>query len=533
VVLAEPGVEGKKKTSSTGFTHPHTTHKATQLVLDSIFQMKKLNPLKLRPAKKLKYSFKTKPYSHQKKALNKILKLDGQAALFMEMGTGKTKVAIDWAGIGFYNFGIRRVLVVAPLSVLGVWPRQIRQHSNVPSRAFRLEGTTRERLANLSRILRNPEESKLTYVIINYEGIWRDGNNGGSVEASILKWNPDLVIFDESHRLKNPMSKQSRSAYRISKEISHSLILTGTPITKAPLDAFGQFRAVNDRIFGSGDQRSDWKHFREYFGIWGGWGKHQLKGYRHLDELIGKVRRWSYRVRKEQCFDLPPKLWVDVPVTLSDRAMKLYVKMANDMIVEIETGVISTAKIVLTKLLRLSQITSGFLKDEAGLIRVFDDSKLRACSDLLKDLVIEEGHQVVIFVRFIADIDRIREELIRLKIKHRILSGSVPGHLRDSLYEEFQSDPSIGVFVAQIQSGSEGIELYKADAAIYYSMNHSFINYSQSQDRLHRPGAEIHEKITYYRLVVPRSVDVLTYRALEEKRKIAKMILHDPQILRP
>jgi len=508
------------------------TPRGTQPATEPRSLTKKLKSLKLTPTPRLKYNYKTQPYSHQKRALNKVLKLDMQAALFMEMGTGKTKVAIDTAGIGFYNFGVRRVLIVAPLSVLGVWPRQIRQHSNVPSRAFRLEGSTRKRMARLARVLRHPDETKLTYLIINYEGIWRESDEGGSVEASILKWGPDLVIFDESHRLKNPTSKQSRAAYRISKQIPYRLILTGTPITKAPLDAFGQFRVINDRIFGSGDQRSDWKRFRERFGIWGGWGKHQLKGYRHLDELITKVRTWSYRVRKEQCFDLPPKVWVDVPVTLSDRAIELYNKMANEMIVEIESGVVSSAKIVLTKLLRLSQITSGFLKDESGIVRIIDDAKLKVCKDLLQDLVISEGHKVVIFVRFISDIERIAGELVKMKLEYRILSGSVSGPDRDSFQEAFQSDPNVKVFVAQIQSGSEGIELFAADSAIYYSMNNSFINYAQSQDRLHRPGAEIHEKITYYRLIVPRSVDSLGYRALEEKKNIAKLILHDPQILR-
>lgn len=442
-------------------------------------------------------------------------------------------MAIDWAGIGFHNFGVRRVLIVAPLSVLGVWPRQIRQHSNIPSRAFRLEGSTRQRVSLLTRILRSPDPDKLTYLIINYEGIWRDTDEGASVEALILKWRPHLVIFDESHRLKNPMSKQSRAAYRIGREIDQTLVLTGTPITKAPLDAFGQFRVIDPKIFGRGDQRSDWKNFRNRFGVWGGWGKHKLKGYRHLDELIRKVRTWSYRIRKDQCLDLPPKAWVDVPVTLSDKAMRIYGQMSEEMITEIESGIVSTAKIVLTKLLRLNQITSGFLKDENGIIRIFDDAKLKVTVDLLKDLVIEEGHKVVIFCRFIPDVERLEAELKKLKIGHRILSGSVPSNKRDSLQEDFQNDPNVKVFVAQVQTGSEGIELFAADCVIYYSMNNSLINYLQSQDRVHRKGAEIHEKITYYRLIVPKSVDELTYIAHEQKKQIAKMILHDPLILRP
>lgn len=490
--------------------------------------------LTLKPAKKLKYTYKTEPYAHQKKALHKVLRLQGRCALFMEMGTGKTKVAIDWAGIGFHNLGVRRVLVVAPLSVLGVWPRQIRQHSNVPSRAFRLEGATKKRVRILTQIMRSPDDNKLTYVIINYEGLWRiDDDSGKGVEGLLVRWQPDLVIFDESHRIKDPHSKQSKSAYRIAREVEQALVLTGTPITKAPLDAFGQFRVVDDKIFGRGDMKSDWKNFRERYGRWGGFNGFKLVGYRHLKELIKKVRKFSYRVKKEQCFDLPPKVWVDVPVEMSDKAWRIYTKMAEEMIAEIEGGYITTAKIVLTKLLRLSQITSGFAKDEDKIVRIFDDAKLKTCMDLVKDLVIEEGHKVVIFCRFIPDVERVEKQLLKMRVGYRKLDGSVPSKHRDSLYEEFQSDPKVQVFIAQIQAGSEGIELFAADACIYYSMNHSLINYAQSQDRLHRPGAEMHDKITYYRLIVPRTVDVLTYRSLEEKTNIAKLVLHDPLILRP
>lgn len=471
---------------------------------------------------KLKYTYKTKPFAHQKKALTKLVKLRGVAGLLMEMGTGKTKVAIDWAGIGFYNFETRKVLVVAPLSVLGVWSRQVRQHSGAPFRIIRLTGSTEYRIRLLKQVMRHPDPDRLTYLVINYESLWRETDRGRSIDELLIEWHPDLIIFDESHRIKSPTSRQSKAAFRIAQVVEQRLLLTGTAITKSPLDVFGQFRALNYKIFGT-----SWKDFRFRYGVWGGFHKYQLKGYRHLQELITKVRKHSYRIRKEQCLDLPPKLFETVPVQLSDRGMAIYHKMAKEMIVEIEEGH-ATAAIILVKLLRLSQITAGFIKDDEGVIRVFDESKLNTCMDLLDDLL-EEDHKVVIFTRFIMDINRMKEKLDKRKVSHLILSGSVPDRKRDSLIEKFQTDEKVKVFIAQLQTGSEGIELFAADSVIYYSLSHNALHYWQSQDRVHRPGQT--KKVTYYHLTVPRTYDQVLLTDLKQKKNVADTIIHKPRRL--
>lgn len=440
----------------------------------------------------------------------------------MEMGTGKTKVAIDWAGIGFYNLDVRRVLIVAPLSVLGVWPRQIRQHSGAPSRIFRLEGSTVRRTELLTRIINSPDNEKLTYLIINYEGIWREPDRGPGIKDLLIQWKPDLVIWDECHRLKSPTSKQSRAAYAISLVARYRLGLTGTHITKSPLDVFGQFRSINDKVFGS-----NWYQFRNFYGVWGGFGRFQLRGFRELPTLIKRVRANSFRVKKEDCLDLPPKLFETVPVTLSERASNLYREMAKEMIIEIE-DTHATAAIVLVKLLRLSQITSGFVKDVDGNVRIFDNSKLDTCIDLVDDLL-EEEHKVVIFVRFSSDIDRIKDKLLIRKVPHAILSGSVPVAKRDSLVQRFQTDPKLKVFIAQIQAGSLGIDLTAADAAIFYSLDYNAANYWQAQDRIHRIGQT--KKVTYYHLVVPKSIDAIVLQTLKEKGDLAQTIIHTPRRL--
>lgn len=440
----------------------------------------------------------------------------------MEMGTGKTKVAIDWAGIGFYNFNTRRVLVVAPVSVLGVWPNQIRLHSDVPAKIYRLQGSTRERSNALSHILQHPDQKRLTWVIINYEGIWRETDRGPSIEELLIKWKPDLIVFDESHRIKSPTSKQSKSAAKIAATVNHRLLLSGTPITKSPLDIFGQFRAMSPDVFGT-----SWRRFKFGYGIWGGYNGYQLRGYRNINELSRRIRANSFRIKKEQCLDLPPKLFETVPVTLPDSIRAMYRQMAEEMIIELEDTQ-ATAAIVLVKLLRLAQITSGFVKDVEGNIKIFDDSKLNICMDLLKDAV-EEGHKVVVFVRFVTDYQRISAALTQARINHRILSGSVPPNRRDSIVQEFAESDDVRVFVAQIQAGSLGIDLTAADVAIFYSLDYNAANYWQAQDRLHRHGQS--QKVTYYHLVAPGTIDRIALRVLQEKGDIAQAVLHNPKVL--
>ena len=490
----------------------------------------------------VKYKFKTKPYSYQKRALGKIQKLDGVAGLFMEMGTGKTKVAIDWAGIGFYNYDVKRVLVICPISVMGVWRRQIKQHLPFFARVRLLTGSTKERAKMIRFMMRSPQTSQ-DWLVINYEGIWR-GEGRDKIEDLLEKWGPDLVICDEGHRLKSASAKQSKAAARIGGYAEQRLVLTGTPITKSPLDVFGQFRFLDSQIFGS-----NWYKFKNRFGVWGGWGRYQLKGYKNLNELVTKVRDNTFRIKKEQAIDLPQKVSVTVPVELGPKAMELYKKMAKQMIVEIEETH-ATAAIVLVKILRLSQITSGFITDIEKTIRVFDNSKLDTCIDLVDDILSQNG-KVVIWCRFRKDIERL-EQAVTKKFGEPplILSGSVPMAQRDSIIERFHTDKKARVFIGQPQAGSLGIDLTPADKTIFFSLDYNYGNYVQAQDRTNRILCDQHpeclkkkqkyeklgmkkQKSMYYHLVVPRTIDELTLQIHKDKGDLAEAIVHDPKILRP
>lgn len=477
---------------------------------------------------RLKYRYKTNPFSHQKRALNKISKRDGIAGLFMEMGTGKTKVAIDWAGIGYYNFGVKRVLVACPLSVISVWQQQIQRHSPVPTKVIDLSSmrtVDRMLLIKASEKYAEKYPNKQVWLLINYEGLWREGRFS-TVPERLISFCPDLMICDESHRIKSATARQSRAAFKIGRSARQRLLLTGTPITKSPLDLFGQFRFLDPRIFHPFGK--NWGNFSHHYAIFGGFGGWQIKGYKNLQELVRKTRDSTFRIKKIDCLDLPEKLFQDIEVTLSARAQKYYNEMAEQMIIEIEESH-ATAAIVLVKLLRLSQITSGFIKDIEGKIRVFDDTKLRTCLDLLEDML-EEGQKVVIFARFRKDIERLASSINeRFSIDPLILSGSVPGRQRNGIVEKFH-EGNAPVFIAQIQAGSLGIDLTPASVAIFFSVDYNAANYWQAQDRLHRQGQT--RNVTYYNIVAKDTIDREVFEVLAEKGDIAERIIHDTSILR-
>jgi SNF2 family DNA or RNA helicase len=516
----------------------------------------------------LRYSFRTQPYAHQRKALAKLVKLNGQGGLWMPMRTGKTKVAVDWAGIAYHNHDLRRVLIVCPISVIDVWRDEIAKHSPVPSEAVILRRTAMQN-ADAMRIMSLPENSveaaegtihqQITFVIVNYEMVWRgvaETTSRGTwkktpLDEVIARWKPDLVVADEAHRLKAHTSQQSKALARLGKAAPMRLALTGTPITKWPLDAYGIFRFIDPAVFptkwrcwkkdehgrrhehtaeceGFADRYAEWAPARFDPRV------EEVRRYINQEELVSKIRDHSYSIRLEDAFpDLPARIPPqDIKVALSPKARKVYNDMASEMIAEIEDphGNLrtATADIILTKLVRLSQITSGFVKDEAGVEVDIDDSKLRACLDLI-DTIISNGEKVVVFVRFVHDYTRLMVSLVNKGIPHRMLTGQTPELLRKFNIESFQTDPDVPVFIAQIQSGSVGIDLSAARLCIFYSLSYDWAQYAQACDRILNPRKP--RPLGIYRLLCPNTVDMVQRRVLDERGSLAEAIIHSPRSL--
>ncbi len=470
------------------------------------------------------YLFKTKPFAHQMAALRRLW-LMNSGALLMEQGTGKTGVVTHFIGLHYLDGkkkqpqSFDKVLIVCPLSTMGVWVSELRKHlpKSVAAETvvYRLVGNRNQRISKIKAAI-NCKGLKI--LLINYESSWR-------LEEWLHLFSADILISDESHRIKSPRAKQSKALWRLGHKAKRCVIMTGTPVVSGPHDIWSQWNFLDPHVFGD-----NWYRFQSHYVIKGGYFQKEIVGFRDIATLKSKIRRSSFIITKSECLDLPEKIFQRVPVELSQNSKNIYNEMATQLVVEIEEGKVSTASIVLVKLLRLAQITGGFLKDIDGDIHDIGSEKLDTCLELIDDRV-GDGHKIVIFCRFRHDISRLSQALVARDIKHVCLTGSVKSHDRDAIITQFQSQRrgSPVVFISQIAAGSLGITLTAANTAIFYSLDFSLANYLQAADRLHRIGQT--QKVTYLHLIVSHSIDQVVYEILKRKEDVAKFILAKPRAI--
>ena len=319
-----------------------------------------------------------------------------------------------------------------------------------------------------------------------------------------------MLILDEAHRCKTPGSQQSKAMARIGAKTKYKLALTGTPITNSPLDVYGIYRALDPNMFGT-----SFYAFRNRYAIMGGFENRQVIGYKNIESLAEKIHSIAFRVRKDECLDLPEMTDVYRACRLEPKAQALYDQMRKESVAELEAGETVIAANVLSKLLRLSQIAGGYLDGEQ-----VSSAKLNLLSDILDDL---EGQKAVIFVRFTAEKQAIEKLLAKKKINFVDLDGSTPMKDRGALVERFQTDPECQVFVGQIAAAGTGITLHAASTAIFYSCSFSYADLDQARSRLHRSGQR--HPVTNIFLTVQGTVDGKIHAALAEKRDIAANIV--------
>lgn len=438
---------------------------------------------------------------------------DTPCRLLLTDGNGvrlsKTLTAIAIAGKAYLEGHIKRLLVVAPASVVSVWPQELTQHAAFPYEAIPLTGAVKKRMEALKDLTRVPRA--LQVVVINYEVL-------AKMETALIAWRPDMVIYDESQRLKTPSSQQSQAAGRISRYCKFRLGLTGTPVTQGPLDFWAQYRAIDPSIFGT-----SFYNFKNRYAVLGGFNQKQVVGYRNLPELIVKAHSIAYRVTKEEALDLPEYIDQLLYCELEPEAAKVYRQLARDSVAELERDKHVTAANVLARLLRLSQVTGGFVNDVDGRGHQVSRAKLSLLEELLEDLLVAEK-KCVCFYRF-TDEGRAIEELVKTKLKvgYARIAGDVPMAARGELVRQFQEDPECMVFLAQIQSAGLGITLTTADTAIFYSLDFSFANYDQARARIHRLGQR--NACTYIHLIAQGSVDEKIMQALAQKRSMADQVV--------
>lgn len=441
----------------------------------------------------MSYSYRITPRGYQKSAM-KLIYNRKRVGLFFEMGTGKTKIVLDFLGAMFTNKKIARALVIAPLTALDVWEDEI--DKNWPS--------------NLTYSLLRPdtpdtwEDAQL--VLINYDYARR-------IIKDLIKWSPDVVTIDESHRIKNPNAKQSRAAHRLGPVCRYAICLTGTPIGNHPLDLWSQFKFLVPDLL---DEK--FKDFKKKYGVWGKFGGFQLIKYKRLPRLARLVGPYVRSLKKGD--EIPAKNFIEYPVEMGDYGRKIYKDMERDFVtfVKEESGLTPiSAPIVLAKLAKLSQISGGYIRDtEKEKNFPVHTAKLDALREITDNLIESDVKRVIVFARFLWEIEEIKK-VLGPKWPTYTIKGGVPREQRKLAISMFNE--SGGAMICQTTSGSASMNLQAANYVIFYSLNYSHIDFLQAQDRVHRIGQT--KPCFYYMLLCKGTLDRPIYRLLKQKKNIA------------
>lgn len=437
--------------------------------------------------------------------------------LLFEMGCGKTLTAIAIAGAAYEKGEIEKVLVVAPTSVCSVWPKEFSDYADFKYKVNVLLGDKKKRLQELEALKNFPFKA-LKVAVINYESTWREG-----LFEALIDWKPDLVIADESQRIKTHDAEQSKALHHLGDKARYKMILSGTPVQNEAIDIFSQYRFLDPTIFGS-----NFYAFRGRYCEMGGFNRKQVVGYRDLDQLIKKEHSVAYRVTKEEALDLPEQTFENRYITLSKKERDLYDRLRRDSFAELSDGGRITATTVLTKLLRLQQFTGGFLvEDDATRPQLVSRGKLDALADILQDYVVEGKKKLVIFARFLPEIHEIealcQKVLGKAGMKAVAIYGDIKKEDRGGIVQQFQTNPATMAFIGQIDTAGTGITLTAADTCVYYSVNFNFATYSQSLSRIHRIGQ--HHPCTYIHLVAEDTLDDTILASLAKKEDLAKTVV--------
>ena len=411
---------------------------------------------------------------------------------------------------------ISKVLVIAPTSVVAVWPKELDEYAAFPVTCRTMLGDKKSRLKAIGDLKRY-RFPKCRVAVINYESTWRDG-----IFEALQDFDPDMIICDESQRIKTHDSQQSKAIHKLGDAARYKLILSGTPVQNQAIDIWSQYRFLDRTVFGD----NFWQ-FKGRYCQMGGFNNKQIVGYRDLNQLIQKEHSIAFRVTKEEALDLPEQTFEIRRIEMSQKERQLYDQIRRDNYAALENGGQVTATTVLTRLLRLQQITGGFLvSDGSDKPEQVSTSKLDALQDILMDYVIDGGKKLVVFAHFIPEVKAIIELAAKTLPKGKkavAIYGAVKKEDRGDIVKQFQEDPGTVLMIGQIDTAGTGITLTAANTCVYYSKTYNYATYEQSLSRIHRIGQR--NTCTYIDLVIENTVDEMITRALRKKEDLAKTIV--------
>jgi len=470
------------------------------------------------------YKFKTKPYEHQLKALEKSWASETYA-LFMEMGTGKSKVLVDNIAMLYDRGAIRGAVIVAPKGVYKNWD-QIEFPVHLPDHVEHTKvlwepNITKKKQAELDTLFDGKDDLKI--LIINVEAF--STTKGLDFAHSFLNifLGRALIGIDESTTIKNPTAKRTKNILKIKDLAKYRRILTGSPVTKSPLDLYSQCKFLDPYHLGYGSYyayRARYAHMLER--NFGGRRVQIVGSYRRLPELSQKLEKFSYRVLKEDCLDLPEKVFTKRIVELTKEQDKAYKQLKDTALAILDNGKMMSTVNVMTQLMRLHQVTCGHFKADDGTVTHLKNNRV----DSLMELLEETEGKVIIWANYVEDIKNIVGALKKAYGEASTVEyhGSVDStHRQDQIALFQQKNGPTRYFVGNPQTGGYGITLTAANTVIYYSNNYDLEKRLQSEDRAHRIGQT--GSVTYVDLIAEGTIDERIVKALRKKINIANEIM--------
>ena len=467
------------------------------------------------------YKFKSKPFAHQLKALE--MSWDKKVfAYFMEMGTGKSKVLIDNIAMLYDKGKINGALIVAPKGVYKTWmDEQIPDHmpDHIEKEVVLWEATGGKRKEEeLKKLFTSSDD--LHVLIMNVEAF--STKKGKLFAYKFLACHQAIMAIDESTTIKNPGAIRTKTIIDLGKDVKYKRILTGSPVTKSPLDLFTQCYFLDPWLL---DQQSYYS-FKTRYAISkrinvSGRQVEIVVGYRNLGELSNQLKPFSFRCLKDDCLDLPEKTYMKRIIQLTDEQQKVYDQMKKMALAELN-GKLTTTATVITQLMRLQQITAGHFKSDDGLVQKIKNNRLDELLNVLSEM---EG-KAVIWAHWRQDIETIVEALKKEYGDNSVVTyfGDTSTDDRQKAIRSIQDKNSpVRFIVGTPQTGGYGITLTGASTMIYYSNGYDLEKRQQSEARIDRIGQV--KNMTYIDIIAEKTIDEKIVTALKNKVNIASQVM--------
>jgi len=468
----------------------------------------------------MNYKFRMKPYKHQLTALEKSWNKETYA-YFMEMGTGKTKVLIDNMSMLYDNGKIDSALIIAPKGVVKTWyeqelPTHLPKHIENVTVLWQSNITKKQQVSldNLMKI-----GTELHILIMNVEAL--STKKGVDFAFKFLNSHNALMAIDESTTIKTPSAKRTKSIISLGKMAKYRRIMTGSPVTKNPLDLYTQCLYLDPYLL----------DFQSYYAFRNRYAEMKTLNVRgrsiqvvnkfiNLNELSDKLQGFSYRVLKEDCLDLPEKIYMKRHISLTHDQIKVYDQMKKTALATLNGKTTSTMT-VLTQLMRLQQITCGHFVADDGSTQDIQSNRIKELMDVLDEI---EG-KAIIWGHWQRDIKNIIKAVVDEYGPGSVVDyyGLTPQDERQDNIRKFQNDPKCRFLVGTPQTGGYGITLTQANTVIYYSNGYDLEKRLQSEDRAHRIGQK--KNVTYVDLICEDTVDEKIVKALRKKINVASQVL--------